>query len=135
MSDDSQLTIKVDNFKKVDLVTTSGRIDSSNAAEFDEVLKELMHGGQHHIVINMADINYMSSAGLRTLVSALRECKKKKGDVRLSSPRSVLRKCWIYPVCILCLRLTQLMLKQLIALIDRFCLTVSMKIANISDFM
>ena len=86
MSDDSQLTIKVKKKKKVDLVTTSGRIDSSNAAEFDEVLKELMHGGQHHIVINMADINYMSSAGLRTLVSALRECKKKKGDVRLSSP-------------------------------------------------
>lgn len=83
---DSQLTIKVDNFKKADLVTASGRIDSSNATEFDDVLKGLMDDGQHHIIINMADINYMSSAGLRTLVSALRECKKKRGDIRLSSP-------------------------------------------------
>lgn len=83
---DSQLTIKVDDFKKAKLVTVAGRIDSSNAAEFDKVLKDVMENGEQHLVINMQDIDYMSSAGLRTLVSALRECKKKRGDVRLSSP-------------------------------------------------
>jgi anti-sigma B factor antagonist len=72
--------------KRVDLVTVSGRIDSSNAAEFEKHLKELMEGGRHRLVLNLAGVTYMSSAGLRTLVSTLKECKKKSGDVRLAAP-------------------------------------------------
>jgi anti-sigma B factor antagonist len=85
MSDPS-LTISVDNMKRVTLMTVSGRIDSSNATELDDTLKDTMNDGNYNIVINLSDVSYMSSAGLRALVSALRECKKHRGDVRLSEP-------------------------------------------------
>ena len=83
---DSHLSINVQTLKRVDLVTVSGRIDSNNAPEFDEALKGVMDMGRHKIVIDLMGVNYMSSAGLRAMVGALRECKKHRGDVRLAQP-------------------------------------------------
>ncbi len=81
MSDPS-LTINVEAMKRATLVTVAGRVDSSNAAELDNTLKEIMDDGTYNIILNLSDVSYMSSAGLRALVSALRECKKHRGDVR-----------------------------------------------------
>ncbi|MCA9936285.1 MAG: STAS domain-containing protein [Ardenticatenaceae bacterium] len=82
---DSGLNIAVESLKRVDLVTASGRIDSNNAHEFDSVLKGVIDDGRHNIVLELSGVNYMSSAGLRAMVSALRECKKHRGDVRLAN--------------------------------------------------
>ena len=79
-------TFEIKEYKRVDVVTVSGRIDSSNASEFDEVLKRLLDNGRNRIVLDMAGVNYMSSAGLRTMVNALRASKKGNGDIRLATP-------------------------------------------------
>jgi anti-sigma B factor antagonist len=80
------MKIEVQSLKRVELITVSGRIDSSNANEFDAALKELTDRGEYQLVLNMEGVDYTSSAGLRAMVSALRECKKHNGDLRLSSP-------------------------------------------------
>jgi anti-sigma B factor antagonist len=85
MSDPS-LAINVENMKRVTLISVAGRIDSSNASELDDTLKGTMNDGNYNLVVNLNGVSYMSSAGLRAMVSALRECKKHRGDVRLSSP-------------------------------------------------
>lgn len=82
---ESSLQIKVDSLKRVELITVSGRVDSSNANELDNKLKECMDGGHHNLVLEMSGIGYISSAGLRVIVAALRECKKHRGDVRLTN--------------------------------------------------
>jgi anti-sigma B factor antagonist len=83
---DTAVNISVEAMKRVDLVTVSGRIDSSNAAEFEGSLREMMGNSRHNLVLNLSGVTYMSSAGLRTLVSTLKECKRKNGDVRLAAP-------------------------------------------------
>jgi anti-sigma B factor antagonist len=83
---DSSLNISVQTFKRVDLVSVTGRIDSNSAPELDSTLKEILDNGRYQIVMDLNQVNYMSSAGLRTLVATLRECKKHSGDVRLSPP-------------------------------------------------
>ena len=83
---DTAVNVSVESMKRVDLVTVNGRIDSSNAAHFEKSLEELMETGRHKLVLNLTGVSYMSSAGLRTLVSALKECKKRSGDVRLAAP-------------------------------------------------
>ena len=82
---DSSLEISVEHLKRVDLITAKGRIDSSNAAQFDEVLKESIANGQNNLVLDLEGIEYMSSAGLRAIVAALRECKSNRGDVRIGA--------------------------------------------------
>ena len=83
---DSPLNISVRSMKRVDLITVNGRVDSVTAPELDATLKELLGNGRYQFVLDLAQVNYMSSAGLRTMVSALRECKKHSGAVRLSPP-------------------------------------------------
>lgn len=83
---DAAMNLSVESMKRVDLVTVSGRVDSSNAAEFEGGLKELTGNGRTNLVLNLTGVTYMSSAGLRTLVSTLKDCKKRGGDMRLASP-------------------------------------------------
>ncbi len=80
------MKIEVQSMKRVELVTVSGRIDSSNANDFDAALKGLTDKGEYQIVLNMSGVDYTSSAGLRALVAGLRECKKHNGDLRISAP-------------------------------------------------
>lgn len=80
------MNIEVQSFKRVELVTVSGRIDSSNAGDFDADLKNLTEEGKYQIVLNLSGVEYTSSAGLRALVATLRKCKEHKGDLRISAP-------------------------------------------------
>lgn len=82
---ESELVISVESLKRVDLVKLAGRIDSSNAEQVDGTFKEIIENGRVNIVVDLSEVNYMSSAGLRALVSALRECKQRRGDVRLAN--------------------------------------------------
>lgn len=83
----SDMTISTESFKRVDVVSVAGRIDSSTAPEFDATLKHIYReNGRHNIVVELSGAQYMSSAGLRAIVAAHRDCKKKGGDVRLAAP-------------------------------------------------
>jgi anti-sigma B factor antagonist len=63
----------------------AGRVDSSNATQLDNQLKELLDNGRYKLVLDLSGVNYLSSAGLRAMVAAVRECKKHRGDVRLAT--------------------------------------------------
>lgn len=80
------LDISVQSLRRVDLITLSGRVDSSTAPELEETLEDRIDEGRYNLVLDLSDVNYLSSAGLRALVSALRTCKKKGGDVRIANP-------------------------------------------------
>ena len=76
-----------EELKRSDLVTIVGRIDSSNAPQFDSYLKSnLIDHGRYHIVLDMSSVNYISSAGLRALVALQREATKHRGSVVIAAP-------------------------------------------------
>lgn len=80
------LSIDTTSHKSIDVITINGRVDSSNYNELDQVFSELLENKRNQFVLNMADVSYLSSAGLRAMVTALRECKKRGGDVRVAEP-------------------------------------------------
>jgi anti-anti-sigma factor len=69
--------------KRCELVTVSGRVDSSTAPELEDLLLGLIQSGQKHIIVNLRDTDFISSAGLKALLSALMKVRKMKpsGDV------------------------------------------------------
>lgn len=81
----SELTITQQSHKRVEVLTIDGRVDSSNASQLDDKLKSLIDDGKVNLVLELSGVAYMSSAGLRAIVAALRETNKKRGDVRLAS--------------------------------------------------
>ena len=66
------------------IVTANGRIDSETAPAFDAELTRAI-GINSNLVIDLKDVNYMSSAGLRAIVKASQAAEKSGGVVRLAS--------------------------------------------------
>lgn len=85
------MDVTVQSYKRADLVQASGRIDSSTAGDFEAALKELAKNGRHHTVVDLSGVEYMSSAGLRALVGALRENKRHDGNLLLAAPSQRVR--------------------------------------------
>ncbi len=63
-------------FKHCDLLHVKGRVDSSTAPQFTQALEKVTDGGRFKIVLNMKDLEYMSSAGFRALLATQRVCKR-----------------------------------------------------------
>jgi anti-sigma B factor antagonist len=80
------MEIEVQNYKRVDLLTVAGRIDSSNASELEDAFSALTGDGRYELVVDLSGVEYMSSAGLRALVGTLRECKNNKGNLVIAHP-------------------------------------------------
>jgi anti-sigma B factor antagonist len=80
------MQIEVKEMNRVDLVAIQGRVDSSNADQLGDALAERVEGGTRNIVVDLEGVEYMSSAGLRELVSALKKVKQTGGDLRLCNP-------------------------------------------------
>ncbi len=78
-------TINTKQYPRVDLVQVSGRVDSSTAPLLDQELQKVIGAGRFKIVVDLSATEYMSSTGLRTLLSAQKEAKKfGRGEVRLA---------------------------------------------------
>lgn len=87
------MEIKAEAMKRCELVTVSGRIDSSTAPDLETTLLGLIKAGQKNIVVNLRDTEFISSAGLKALLSALMKVRKMipSGDVVISEIKPGLR--------------------------------------------
>lgn len=73
-------------YKSSDLVKVSGRLDSYSAPRLAEILEDLTDKGRYKIVLDMSEVEFMSSAGLRILISTQKTCKKHRdGELVLSA--------------------------------------------------
>lgn len=80
------LEIKVSELKRVQLVEVSGRVDTITADELREALNGAIERGYNQVVVELNGVEFMSSAGLREMVSALKTVKRSGGDLRLANP-------------------------------------------------
>jgi anti-sigma B factor antagonist len=65
-------------------VTLAGRLDAGNAQMIKETLIQLINGGAIHLVVDLAQVPFIDSAGLAALVSALKATRRVGGSVSLS---------------------------------------------------
>ncbi len=62
-----------------------GRIDTQAATELDQALQATVSGGSHKIVVDMSAVDYISSAGLRSLAAVLVKSRAEGGDMKLAA--------------------------------------------------
>ncbi|NLV27686.1 MAG: STAS domain-containing protein [Methanomicrobiales archaeon] len=63
-----------------------GSIDSGTFSDMEITLMEAINQGMHMIVLDMTDVRYISSAGIRVLILGAKTLKKQSGELVLSSP-------------------------------------------------
>ncbi len=69
----------------VTVILPDGRIDILAADEMDQALQAAVAGGSHNIVVDMSKVEYISSAGLRSLAAVLVRCRDEGGDMKLAA--------------------------------------------------
>jgi anti-sigma B factor antagonist len=78
------MEITVTAMENCSLVVVKGRIDSYTAPNLSESLGDITKHHQCNIIMDMSDVYYVSSAGLRVLIDLQKTCKKaKQGEVLL----------------------------------------------------
>jgi anti-sigma B factor antagonist len=78
------MEITVTSIENCDLVVINGRIDSYTAPNLSESLYEITNQNIFKIILDMSDVSYVSSAGLRVLIDVQKTCKKlNQGEVLL----------------------------------------------------
>ncbi len=70
------------------MIEVSGRVDGMSAEELRQKLFAEIDAGARQVVLDLAKVSYMSSAGLRELVAAYRRLQEASGDLRLAQPSS-----------------------------------------------
>lgn len=73
-------------------LTLSGRLDSTWAASLASEIDESIREGARHLHLDMAGVPYMSSAGIRVLISASRQLHTVKGTLAVVNPSAEVRK-------------------------------------------
>jgi anti-sigma B factor antagonist len=79
------MEVTTTKYKHCDLVKASGRVDSATANGLADALDTITNDGRYKIVLDLSDVDYMSSAGLRVLISTQKTCKRyNRGEVMLA---------------------------------------------------
>ena len=75
--------VKINLSKSADraILAVEGRLDTVSAPDFENQIQQLISRGESRFVLDLADLEYVSSAGLRSILVLAKEAKALGGDV------------------------------------------------------
>lgn len=72
-------------YKNYDVVKVVGRVDSTTSPKLAEALDAITAKNRFKIIVDLSEVDFMSSAGLRVLIGAQKTCKRyNRGEVVLA---------------------------------------------------
>jgi anti-anti-sigma factor len=81
------LEIKTSYQDQVAVVTIEGSIDALTSGEVSAHLAGQISRGYLHMILDLSQVEYMSSAGLRAIMDGLKTSRQAGGDLRLAAPQ------------------------------------------------
>ncbi len=75
------MEIQVQDSGKASVVAVTGKLDAVSAGGYEKAIAQLIADGKTCLVIDFANLGYISSAGLRVLLSTAKQLKPKGGTV------------------------------------------------------
>jgi anti-anti-sigma factor len=63
------------------VLVVAGRLDANTAGEFEEECKRRIAAGEKRLVVDLAGLEYISSAGLRSILAVAKLLKPLGGDL------------------------------------------------------
>jgi anti-sigma B factor antagonist len=81
------MQINIAQHDHVTVVGVAGSIDALTADTLVSALLDELQAGRTRLVVHFAAVEYTSSAGLRVLLTTLKEARQRGGDLRLAEIR------------------------------------------------
>ena len=73
------------------VVDLEGNLDTSTAPQLEAEMDQLIEQNPDKVVVNLADLNYVSSAGLRVFLKTAKQLIARKGSFALAAPNETVR--------------------------------------------
>jgi anti-anti-sigma factor len=67
--------------KDIPVVSVKGRIDAVTAPDFEKNLSDLISSGEKTVIVNLGELEYISSAGLRSILATAKRLKTENGKM------------------------------------------------------
>jgi anti-sigma B factor antagonist len=78
------MEIHVNEHTSATVVAISGSLDALTSADFSSFMSGQIERGQSQLIVDLSQVDYMSSAGLRAILAVLKEARQQGGDLRLA---------------------------------------------------
>ena len=77
------MVIKIISEGNIAVVSIEGSLDTNTSKEADDQLTKLVDEGRVKLLIDLTNLDYISSSGLRILVATSKKLKPLKGEMRI----------------------------------------------------
>ena len=81
----SGFDISRSDFNNVTALHLSGFLDAHTVPVFEDAIQNLVKENIFNIIVNMQNLDYISSAGLGVFMGFIEEIREKGGDIKLSN--------------------------------------------------
>ena len=85
------MELKTRQEKNATVVSIKGRMDSISSPEFEKEVSELMAEGQINLIVDFGELDYISSAGLRSILAVAKKLENKEGKLLLSALKDMVK--------------------------------------------
>jgi len=75
--------------KHVVVVSVKGKMDAASSTTFEKEVDSLIAGGSNALIVDFSDLNYISSAGVRSLLILAKKLEAKQGKLSICSPKDI----------------------------------------------
>lgn len=86
------LQIRTRTLEGIPVIGLTGEVDAYTCSRFRDAMIEIIEDGNPNVVVSMADVEYIDSSGLGTLVGGLKRASEKSGKIAVVCNSSQIRK-------------------------------------------
>lgn len=84
------MEIKVEKEPNITEISLIGRLDTNTSGDFENTLNDLFEKGNYNILVDLKDLEYVSSSGLRVFLGAQKKVSAESGSMVIEHVNSTI---------------------------------------------
>jgi anti-anti-sigma factor len=79
------MEIQAEPHQQILVVTLAGSFDAVTAGQAQSYIATQLAGAQHQVVLDLSQVDFVSSSGVRVILEVLKQARQMGGDLRLAA--------------------------------------------------
>jgi anti-sigma B factor antagonist len=86
------MNINASHLDPITVIAIAGSVDALTASDVSRFLGDQVGSGHRQLVVDLSQVDFMSSSGLRAILATLKETRQQNGDLRLAGAQTGVEK-------------------------------------------